>query len=667
MHDHEAGNPPVERAHGRGRTVRFGVPASILCALFVLGGVSPTSARADSAASQRSPSTEILYVVGTLSSDSRPRILSAQRIPSTSSLTSDPDDVFVPGRARILERGGAIAVEVVRQDRQSAFRKIQRIETSVRGEFHGAEVRPGRWAIEGTRSELEEPVFVVRTPYVPGSVLHLETRTTVATFPVASLLTDPATSHSNGKTAALAAASTTSTPQSLPDNRVDLLVMGDGYTAAQEQKFLADADTVVQGLLAATPYSEYSNYIRVHKLFTASTQSGTDHPPYVSGCPASDDTCCADTSALSDPLAGQFVDTAFDSHFCENNLHRLLVADLAAVYSAAAAVPEWDQILLIVNDTTYGGSGGSFSTLSLHSQAVQVAAHEYGHSFTRLADEYDSPYPGYPACNDSVGPFCEANVTDVTNPSVIKWAPWIDPSVPVPTPENQAAYENVVGLFEGARYLTTGMYRPVDFHCLMHYLGEPFCPVCAQQYVLVLYEGGWGTPSSGIETIEPGLENPALGNFRKCSGAVDLSVVVLGPQAGPAPSVAWLISGAPVPGATSPQLTYASSILGSETVTVRVTDETPLVHPSLENGQLTSELSWTVDTVSLPASIVVDNQTISGTQTFEACDTITAGSTLTVDTSGSLTLRAGDMIVLNDGFTVDGDGMFEATASPVFP
>jgi len=266
-----------------------------------------------------------------------------------------------------------------------------------------------------------------------------------------------------------------------------------------------------------------------------------------------------------------------------------------------------------------------------------------------------------------VGPFCEANVTDVTNPSLIKWAPWIDLSVPVPTPEGQAAYQNVVGLFEGARYLTTGMYRPVDVHCLMQYLGEPFCDVCAQEYVLVLYGGGWGNPSSGIETIEPGLENPALSSFRKCSGAVDLSVVVLGPRAGPAPSVEWLISGAPVPGASSPQLTYASSTLGSETVTVRVTDETPLVHPSLEDGQLTSELSWTVDTVSLPASIVVDNRTISDTQEFEACDTITAGSTLTVDTTGSLTLRAGDVVVLNDGFTVDGDGMFEATASPVFP
>ena len=76
----------------------------------------------------------------------------------------------------------------------------------------------------------------------------------------------------------------------------------------------------------ATPYAEYKNFVNASSLFVASTESGADHPPYDAGC-TGQLTCCADPDALIDPLAGTYVDTAFDARFCAFNIHRLLVVN----------------------------------------------------------------------------------------------------------------------------------------------------------------------------------------------------------------------------------------------------------------------------------------------------------------------------------------------------
>ena len=68
--------------------------------------------------------------------------------------------------------------------------------------------------------------------------------------------------------------------------------------------------------------------------------------------------------------------------------------DTAKVLAAAAASPDWDHIVVIVNDTTYGGSGGSIATVSTNPTALSIAQHEYGHSFTGLSDEYSDALPG---------------------------------------------------------------------------------------------------------------------------------------------------------------------------------------------------------------------------------------------------------------------------------
>jgi hypothetical protein len=382
---------------------------------------------------------------------------------------------------------------------------------------------------------------------------------------------------------------------------VDLLVLGDGYTSSQSAKFTTDSAAVIADFFSIPPLSTYSNYFNIHTLFTPSTQSGADHPPYNAACTGDNPTCCSDPLMQSDPLRGMMVNTAFDGRFCAFSIHRLLVVDGNKVLAAAAAVPDWDTLLIIVNDTTYGGSGGEdMAVISMEASAVDVAQHEYGHSFVGLADEYQDPYPGYPPCSDlTPGAPCEANVTDVTNPAQIKWNPWITPGTLIPTP-NDPAYAGIVGLFQGARYLPAGMYRP-GFNCIMRSLGQPFCQVPSQAYVLRLYNGDPDMP--GLTPIEPGSASPATPTLTLTHPATQaFHAAVLSPVGGPASQITWLLDGVPIPGANTDTYNYATdaNVPGSHVITLRVKDATPLVHPAMASSTLQSEFSWTV-TVNVPS------------------------------------------------------------------
>lgn len=490
-----------------------------------------------------------------------------------------------PGSLRIVELENA-AGEIV-------FRDLLALESRLRAEFHGELQADGTWEIETHDVPPRERFSVaLRLPYVPGSRLLIKDNETSA-FDLERLA---ATADQLPYAAISELASSSINPEGSPSNKVDLLIMGDGYTT--NASFTADASALESAFFNITPYSEYKNYYNVSTLYTASTQQGADHPPFNAACMGDNPACCADTLAQTDPLAGTYVNTAFGGRYCAFNIHRLAVVNESAVFSAASAVPNWDHILVVINDDTYGGSGGSLSVVSTHDDAVDVARHEYGHSFTDLADEYDSAFPGFPICSDIVPPACEKNVTDQTVRPLIKWAPWIEGATPVPTPEGVPAWASKVGLFEGARYRTTGMYRPRDSQCLMHFLGMPFCQVCAQSYVLRLYDGGWGTPASGIDMIEPGSESPSPGMVNVNTPAT-FSVDLLAPVGGPPPSVAWLVNGVPRPGADEDTFVFRPVQTGTYTLEVEVGDTTTLVHPAMAGASLETSRTWTVNVLSV--------------------------------------------------------------------
>ncbi|MDX1548738.1 MAG: M64 family metallopeptidase, partial [Rhodothermales bacterium] len=338
-------------------------------------------------------------------------------------------------------------------------------------------------------------------------------------------------------------------------DRLNVVVVAEGYTGAQEAAFQDDAGAFLDDLFQAPPYDAYAPYFNAYGLFAASAESGADHP-----------------------ARNLFRDTYFDAYYDCAGIARLiclgggghsrlntLLADL---------MPEYDLVLVLVNDPEYGGSGGQFAISSTHPSASEIAIHELGHSFAGLRDTYESG--GLPPAE---GP----NATAETRRTHIRWTHWIDASTPLPTPEIQA-FAGDAGLFEGAVYTPTGWYRP-RLECKMRSLGQPFCEVCTEYHIAAIYDR-----LSPVEDYAPAA--PALVVEE---GAVELRVTPRAPALH-ALAVQWYVDGAAVAGATGTVFTVEAASLpaGPVTVEARVTDPTPLVRDALLLPLLEDRVVWEV-------------------------------------------------------------------------
>jgi len=110
-----------------------------------------------------------------------------------------------------------------------------------------------------------------------------------------------------------------------------------------------------------------------------------------------------------------------------------------------------DIILVIVNDTEYGGSGGAVAVASLHALATELVLHENGHTFAALADEYNYSHP--PASPRARQRECDAR--DETRAHQVAALDRCSDAGSHPGSAN-----GVPGLYEGAVYCVSGAYRP---------------------------------------------------------------------------------------------------------------------------------------------------------------------------------------------------------------
>ncbi|MFJ7961642.1 M64 family metallopeptidase [Streptomyces sp. NPDC096319] len=260
-----------------------------------------------------------------------------------------------------------------------------------------------------------------------------------------------------------------------PRNRAfTIVLLGDGFTAAQQTAFNTACTSFVTALTLTPPFNRMARTINIWRVNVTSTDSGADDPAGAGG-------------------TGATARTYFDSTFGANGIRRLLVCDNStALQTAAAQVPEFTVALVVVNSTIDGGSGGSVGTYSLAEGAVEVALHEIGHTAYGLADEY-AYYSG--AENETghdyhpAGEPVEPNVTLNTSYTSLKWGWAVAGTTALPTMANPNCAKvdtrpstvpaGTVGCFEGAHYYHCRAYRP-EHNCQMRELGNWFCTVCAQ-------------------------------------------------------------------------------------------------------------------------------------------------------------------------------------------
>lgn len=215
---------------------------------------------------------------------------------------------------------------------------------------------------------------------------------------------------------------------------VNLVVLGDGYTADQMDIYRADAEDFITEMHLDDGIESHMSAWNIHVIETPSNQSGAD----------------------SD-FGTDTVDTYFGSGYNCANIQRLICANTSLVFSTAfQAYPNVDEIVLIVNDSRRGGSGGVYSIYARSAPAV--ALHEMGHSFANLRDEYVDADLEDRANNFIEG--SEVNVSKSIDPNVVPWSHWIEDKSNYPTRVGDAS-SDTVGIFEGSYYNARGFYRPL--------------------------------------------------------------------------------------------------------------------------------------------------------------------------------------------------------------
>lgn len=301
-----------------------------------------------------------------------------------------------------------------------------------------------------------------------------------------------------------------------PHRKVDLAFIAEGYTKTEAEKLKKHLDIAVKNFFSQEPYKSCKEKFNVYGVFKPSQESGCD-----------------------EPRSGIYKNTALHSSFNSLGSSRYLLTEgNKALRDIAAHVP-YDALIIMVNNKRYGG-GGIYNTYCVFTaesiERYYLLIHEFGHSFTGLADEYYSSSVAYNEFYPQDIEPIEANITALLDPANLKWKHFASKDVTIPTKWEKEAFEKFtmayqekrqeinrkiaalkrkkapqpeiekaekeleilkkknaqrtdeffrasplygkVGAFEGAGYSAKGLYRPM-LDCIMFSTGaKPYCKVC---------------------------------------------------------------------------------------------------------------------------------------------------------------------------------------------
>ena len=242
------------------------------------------------------------------------------------------------------------------------------------------------------------------------------------------------------------------------DQRVDIVLLSEGYSEGQRAKFEKDCAYFADELFRYSPFKENKHRFNIRGVWVPSEDEGITLP-------------------------GEHVwrNTALGAKFYTFGSERYQMIDnFQRVRDVAASAP-YDYIYVLSNTQKYGG-GGIYNFYGIGAtdhpdRTGKVHVHEFGHVLLGLGDEYvggvesDEFYPL------DVEPW-EANLTTLKDFERKAWSKMVESGLPVPTP---AIRENKkkVGVYEGGGYVSKGVYRPW-MNCMMNNLHtiDEFCPVC---------------------------------------------------------------------------------------------------------------------------------------------------------------------------------------------
>jgi hypothetical protein len=205
-----------------------------------------------------------------------------------------------------------------------------------------------------------------------------------------------------------------------PATKVDLLLLGDGYTAAERPKFERDAGRYMEALFSTSPFREHRQDFNVWGL-----------------CPA------AEESGISRPSTGIYRRSPIGASYDAFGSERYVLTTENRTLRDVASFAPYEFIEILVNGETYGGGGifNQYATVAIDNKwAGYVGVHEFGHHFAALADEYYTSDVAYLPSEKKSEPW-EPNVTALFDPVNLKWKDLVAAGTPVPTPWNKEEFD----------------------------------------------------------------------------------------------------------------------------------------------------------------------------------------------------------------------------------
>ncbi|MDF1667852.1 MAG: M64 family metallopeptidase, partial [Planctomycetota bacterium] len=216
-------------------------------------------------------------------------------------------------------------------------------------------------------------------------------------------------------------------------DRMDLVLLAEGYSANQEALFNKHARSILNTMKTHKPFDRYLALMNVHTGFRAARSNGLSQRSH--------------TNYQTYRVGGTVMRAA--------NSAKILT-------DAQYFAPEADRILVICNATKKGGTAyGTYGFVTTHGWFEFTAIHELGHMMSGLADEYVNTQRAYQLTRhldsrpgnlvDHVKTFLKSKLARRTNVSpygerhMLPWKIWVDGNTPVPgTRDTQG-----VSAFEG--------------------------------------------------------------------------------------------------------------------------------------------------------------------------------------------------------------------------
>ena len=243
-----------------------------------------------------------------------------------------------------------------------------------------------------------------------------------------------------------------------------IVIMGDGYTAQQQDQFVKDATQKAQGMLTWSPYKEYSDRINIYAIQTISNETGISE------------------------YGGKSVDTYFHLRLFGKAIGfsnggdqkaKDLREEMEKKYLDAGASVGTIHILSNTNGD-FGASINSlfsFSTNSEDNSSGTAMTHEVSHSIGGLGDEYER-YTNKP------------NTSATSDADSIKWS-------------------KLLG-FRGIGITMAGTetaFAP-SRECMMRWAGQPFCEVCKMELARKLNNTDYVNCPQKLYVADPEISTP---------------------------------------------------------------------------------------------------------------------------------------------------------------